>query len=260
MELAALGCYGNFLDPDPAARRAARDDLDAAIRAAAALGLGTVTSNAGCPGGAPGDSAPNWVVNSLFPKRWEEAYRWQWEECVLPYWEQVGRVAAEHGVDVCLEPMAGDVVYNLATFRRLRAAAGERILCHVDPSHLWWQGIDPLDFVSALAGQIGFAHAKDVSYQAGVMRTEGLLPSCDYDDWDHRSWSMRALGHGHADTFWREYLVALRRAGYDGTVAIEFQEPYLSIDDGLRRSVAILVEAMPRDPAPSGNWFEMYDG
>lgn len=259
MELAALGCYGNFLDPDPAARAAAQEDLRAAIRAAALLGVGTVTSNAGCPGGAPGDSAPNWIVNSLFPKRWEEAYRWQWEACVIPFWTEIGGLAAAHGVSVCLEPMAGDVVYNRETFRRLRECGGERILCHVDPSHLWWQGIDIHAFIASLAGEIGFAHAKDVSYEPAVLALDGLLPSCGYDQWDRRSWSMRALGHGHPETFWREYLVDLRRAGYDGTVAIEFQEPYLSVGDGLRRSVAVLAAAMPQEPPPSGNWFEMYD-
>jgi sugar phosphate isomerase/epimerase len=154
--------------------------------------------------------------------------------------------------------MAGDVVYNRETFVRLRAHGGERILCHVDPSHLWWQGIDVHAFIASLSGQIGFAHAKDVTVEPAVLALEGWLPSCDYDDWDRRSWSMRALGHGHPASFWREYLVDLRRAGYDGTVAIEFQEPYLSIGDGLRRSVAILADAMPADPAPSGNWFEMY--
>jgi sugar phosphate isomerase/epimerase len=259
MELAAVGCYGNFLDPNADARRAARDDLRSTIRAATELGVRTVTSNAGCPGGAPGDTAPNWVINSLFPKRWDEAYRWQWEECVLPFWIEIGRLAAEHDVFVCLEPMAGDVVYNLATFRRLREHAGEHIRCHVDPSHLWWQGIDVHAFIAALPGEIGFAHAKDVSINPSVLALEGWLPSCAYDDWDQRSWSMRAIGHGHPDTFWREYLVNLRRAGYDGTVAIEFQEPYLSIGDGLRRSVAILGAAMPHDPPPAGNWFAMYD-
>jgi sugar phosphate isomerase/epimerase len=259
MELAALGCYGNFLDPDPAARQVAQVDLEAAIRAAAELGVATVTSNAGCPGGSTADTTPNWIVNSLFPKRWEEAYRWQWEECVLPYWHKVGRLAAEHDVSVCLEPMAGDVVYNLATFMRLREHAGERILCHVDPSHLWWQGIDIGEFIAAVSGAVGFAHAKDVSFAPHVLRLEGLLPSCAYDDWDNRSWSMRALGYGHPEAFWREYLVALRREGYDGVVAIEFQEPYLSVEDGLRRSVALLREAMPLDPPPSGNWFEMYE-
>jgi sugar phosphate isomerase/epimerase len=258
MELAALGCYGNFLDPNPDERARQQADLRAAIRAAAELGLHTVTSNAGCPPGAPGDSSPNWIVHSLFPSRWDEAYRWQWEECVLPFWEEMGRLAEEHDVGLALEPMAGDVVYNLGTFRRLREAAGERILCHVDPSHLWWQGIDIDEFVAAVDGEVGFAHAKDVDYQARVLRTEGWLPSCAYDDWDHRSWSMRAIGHGHDETFWRSYFVALRRSGYDGTVAIEFQEPYLSVEDGLRMSVELLRRAIPRDPAPTGNWFEMY--
>ena len=258
MEIVAVGCYGNFLDPDPERRRLAQEDLRAAIRAAAELGVGRVTSNAGCPGGAPGDRTPNWIVNSLFPSRWDEAYRWQWEECAIPFWAQIGRMAQEHEVDVCIEPMAGDIVYNPGTFMRLREHAGPRILCHVDPSHLWWQGIDIREAIASLAGAIGFAHAKDVSFEPATLRREGLLPSCAYDDWDARSWSMRALGHGHSEVFWREYLVALRRAGYDDCVAIELQEPYLSVADGLSRSVDLLRAAMPLDPPPNTNWFEMY--
>jgi sugar phosphate isomerase/epimerase len=259
MTIVALGCYGNFLDPDAGARRAALEDLRAAIRAAAELGIGVVTSNAGCPGGGPEDKTPNWVVHSLFPKRWDEVYRWQWEECVAPTWSELGRLAQEHDVAVCLEPMAGDVVYNLATFRRLREHAGSHILCHVDPSHLWWQGIDIGAFIRGLDGAIGFAHAKDVTFDVHSLATEGLLPSCAYDDWDARSWSMRTIGQGHPDVFWREYLVELRRGGYDGCVAVEFQEPYMTVPDGLRKSVQRLREAMPSEPPPSGNWFEMYE-
>jgi sugar phosphate isomerase/epimerase len=259
MEIAALGCYGNFLDPHESARRQSQEDLRAAIRAAAELGIGAVTSNAGCPGGGPGDATPNWIVHSLFPKRWDEAYRWQWEECVVPFWAEIGEFADRLGIDVCLEPMAGDVVYNLATFRRLRERAGARIKCHVDPSHLWWQGIDIFEFVGALDGAIGFAHAKDVTIDPRHLRLEGWLPSCAYDDWDQRSWSMRAVGNGHSEVFWREYVIALRRSGYDHCLAIEFQEPYMTVADGLRKSVAMLAAAMPADPPPSGNWFEMYE-
>jgi sugar phosphate isomerase/epimerase len=260
MKVVALGCYGNVLDPDPAGRLAAREDLVATLRAAAELGIDTVTSNAGCPAGAAGDTTPNWIVHSLFPKRWDEAYRWQWEECVIPYWATVGRLAEEYGVVVCLEPMAGDVVYNLATFQRLREHAGERVLCHVDPSHLWWQGIDIDEFIAALDGAIGFAHVKDVSINQSALRLEGLLPSCAYDDWDRRSWSMRAIGYGHPEQFWREYAIALRRSGYDRTVAIEFQEPYMTVEDGLRKSVDVMRQALPAEPPPAGNWFEMYGG
>jgi sugar phosphate isomerase/epimerase len=258
IEVVALGCYGNVLDPDASGRRAAREDLAATLRAAAELGIHTVTSNAGCPAGAPGDTAPNWIVHSLFPKRWDEAYRWQWEECVIPYWREVGRLAEQYDVVVALEPMAGDVFYNLATFKRLREHAGGRILCHVDPSHLWWQGIEIAEFIAALDGAIGFAHVKDVSFNPGVLRLEGWLPSCAYDDWDNRSWSMRAIGYGHSELFWREYAIALRRGGYDGVVAIEFQEPYMTVEDGLRKSVEVMRAALPTEPPPAGNWFEMY--
>jgi hypothetical protein len=33
------------------------------------------------------------------------------------------------------------------------------------------------------------------------LRVEGWLPSCAYDDWDRRSWSMRAVGNGHDEMF-----------------------------------------------------------
>ena len=259
MEIAALGCYGNFLDPDPDERARQQADLRAAIRAAAELGIRTVTSNAGCPPGAPGDASPNWIVNSLFPSRWDEAYRWQWEACVLPFWEEMGRLAEEH--DVGAGARADGRRRGLQP-RHLQAAARGRRRADPVPRR-------PVPPVVAgdrhrrvrrrrrRRGRVRPRQGRRLP-GAGVLRTEGWLPSCAYDDWDNRSWSMRAIGHGHDETFWRSYLVALRRAGYDGTVAIEFQEPYLSVEDGLRMSVELLRRAIPRDPAPSGNWFEMY--
>lgn len=107
--------------------------------------------------------------------------------------------------------------------------------------------------------EIGFAHAKDVNLNPAALRREAWLPRCAYDDWDARSWSMRAPGNGHDGVLRRESFIGLRRAGYDDCVAIEFQEPYMTVADGLRASVAVVSGAMPREQAPSGNWFAMYN-
>ncbi len=120
---------------------------------------------------------------------------------MLPFWTEIGRFAEQHDVAACLQPTAGDVVYNLATFRRLREHPGERIRCHLDPSHLWWQGIELFELIAALDGAIGCAHAKDVTVDPRRLRLEGWLASCAYDDWDDRSWSMRAVGQGHSKVF-----------------------------------------------------------
>lgn len=255
----SLGCYGNPLHPDEDVSRAAKEDFVATIKASAAMGINRVTGIAGCPAGGPVDQVPNWIANSLFPTLWETAYRWQWEERVIPVWKELAAVAKDHGVTVCLEPMAGDVIYNLSTFQRLRESVGESVFCQVDPSHLWWQGIDVIEFIGELSGMIGFVHAKDVHFNNVNLRRNGLLPDCSYDDWNSRSWTMRAVGYGHSDLWWREFITALRKAGYDGCLAIELQEPYMTVNDGLRKSVEALRLAMPVEPAPSGNWFGAYD-
>lgn len=258
LRIAALGAYGNPLHPDPAVSGPARRDILASVRVAAKLGVDRVTAMVGCPAGAPGDRTPNWIVNSIYPKQWEEAYAWQWEVCVVPVWQELGRAAAELGVRVCIEPMAGDVVYNLATFRRLRDAVGPMIRANVDPSHLWWQGIDVPEMILELGDAIGFAHAKDVRFDQRLVRSEGLIPACAYDDWDRRSWAMRAIGYGHDASFWRDYVTALRRAGYDDVLAIELQEPYLTTGDALRMSVATLSGLVPAEAPPAANWFDSY--
>jgi sugar phosphate isomerase/epimerase len=158
-----------------------------------------------------------------------------------------------------MEPHGGDMVYNRETFFRLRDAVGPVIGANVDASHLFWMGIDPIGFIGALGDAIVYAHAKDVSINEQVVRAEGLVPACDFDDWERRSWLYRAIGYGHPETFWRDYVIALRRAGYDGAVAIELEEPYLTTDDAFAKCVEVMRAVMPTGPAPTSNWFEKYE-
>jgi sugar phosphate isomerase/epimerase len=91
------------------------------------------------------------------------------------------------------------------------------------------------------------------------VQREGLVRACDYADWETRSWTYRAVGEGHDPLFWRQFISELRRAGYDDVVTIEIEEPYLSLADAITTSVATLQPMIPKDPVPSGNWFENYD-
>jgi sugar phosphate isomerase/epimerase len=78
------------------------------------------------------------------------------------------RFARDHGVRLAFEMHPGFVVYNPATLLRLRDACGadgEAIGANLDPSHLFWQGIDLEAAIPELgrAGAIFHVHAKDTA-------------------------------------------------------------------------------------------------
>ena len=108
-------------------------------------------------------------------------------------------------------------------------------------------------------GMVGYATVKDVEFRADEIARNGLLPGCNYADWDKRSWTYRALGYGHPEEFWRRFVSALRLAGYDEDLAIEIEDPYLTRDDAVRASLEMIRRVMPRDPQPTGNWFDAYE-
>ncbi len=258
LQICAFGCHGNPVHPDSQRAQAAHEDFVATCQIASRLGVERVDVLSGCPGGGPHDESVNWIVNSLYPE-FKRAYEWQWEERVIPYWREAAKIAEDSGVKVCIEPHPGDVVYNAQTFERLRDAVGPVICANVDPSHLVWQGIDVAKLTERLGEAVAFAHAKDVAFDHDLIRREGLLPAFDYADWDARTWSYRALGYGHPDVYWRDFVIALRRAGYEGPVAIEIEEPYLATDDAIRKSLELLRWVMPAEAPPEGNWFDKYE-
>ena len=72
-------------------------------------------------------------------------------EEVEPYWTKHGAFAADHGVKIAIEMHPGFVVYSPETMLRLRAIAGKSVGCNYDPSHMFWQGIDPIAAIRCLA-------------------------------------------------------------------------------------------------------------
>jgi sugar phosphate isomerase/epimerase len=253
LTISALSCHGNPLHPDPA--RAASDHADflGTCRLAAELEVAHVSLLAGLPAGAPEDTTPNWIINSSFPGL-DDVYRWQWEERVLPYWRAAAAVADDHGVTLCIEPHSADVVFNTPTFARLREEIGPTIAMNFDPSHLWWQGIDPIAVVDAVGDAIQTCHVKDALMDARRIARDGALSPRSYDRWDERPWAFATPGYGHPELFWRRLVVALRRAGYSGTLSVECEDPFLSPDDTLDKSVDVLRRALPDRPAPGVDW------
>lgn len=101
--------------------------------------------------GYPGDHIsaknPNWVTCSL-PPEYLEVLNWQWNEVVIPYWKEETKFAKLHGINqIAFEMHPGFVAYNPETLLKLREHSGENIGANFNPSHLVWQGIDPVEAI-----------------------------------------------------------------------------------------------------------------
>ena len=246
--VSALSCHGNPLHPDR--ERAARDDavFRDTVRLAERLGVGVVNVFSGCPGDGPGARRPNWVTTA-WPTEFSDILAWQWDEVVLPYWREAGRFAADHGVSLAFEMHPGFVVYNPRTLLRLRSEVGKVVGANMDPSHLFWQGIDPVLAIRELAGTIFHVDAKDTAIDPHNVARNGVLDMPPSRAPIDRPWFFRSVGDGNDLLFWKRFVSALRLAGYDHVISIEHEDPLASTDEGIARAVATLRAAILSEPA-----------
>ena len=240
LEISALSCHGNPLHPQEKVAALHRQDLNDSILLAQELGVRTVITFSGCPGDRDGAFYPNWVT-CPWPTDFSRLLEWQWAEKVIPYWQETSRFAEEHGgVQIALEMHPGFVVYNPETMLRLRSEAGPLIGCNFDPSHLFWQGIDPLAAVRALGDSIFHVHAKDTQIDMLNANVNGVLDTKAYSDELNRSWIFRTVGYGHDLKFWKDLVSNLRLVGYDGVLSMEHEDSLMSLSEGLQKGVDAL--------------------
>lgn len=251
--ISALSCHGNPLHPDPKAGQAAREVSRKTVLLAKKLGVPVVVDFSGCPGDSPAAKFPNWVT-CPWPPEYLDILRWQWDEVVTPYWTQHARFAAEHGVKVAIEMHPGFVVYNPETLLRLREIAGPAIGCNYDPSHMFWQGIDPIAAVRELGDAILHVHAKDTQIYGRNLPRTGVLDTKPYTDERNRTWIFRTCGYGHGEEWWREFVSTLRMYGYDYVLSIEHEDSLLSAEEGLGRAAAFLNGLVPGEK-PGAAWW-----
>src|SRR6266851_2588357 len=97
-------------------------------------------------------------------------------------WPKSAKFAEDHGVKIAIEMHPGFVAYSPETLLRLRAIAGKALGCNYDPSHMFWQSIDPIAAIRVLGNAIFHVHAKDTQiYPANLPRT-GVLDTKNYTD------------------------------------------------------------------------------
>jgi sugar phosphate isomerase/epimerase len=253
LEISALSCHGNPLHPNKEIAERHHAYQRATIEVASQLGVQNVIVFSGCPGSHDGDKYPNWVT-CAWPPDFLEVLEWQWKEKVIPYWRQEAEFARTKGVRWCLEMHPGFVVYNPETLLKLRQECGETIGANLDPSHLFWQGIDPVEAVRALKGAIFHVHAKDTWIEPANTRINGVLDTKTYRDLLGRSWLFRTVGYGHDEGFWRAFISTLKAVGYDGVLSIEHEDALMSVDEGFQKAVDFLNRLVIREK-PAEMWW-----
>lgn len=252
LQLAAINAAGNPLHPDLRQRRKAQDALRGAIELAALLDVDRVVTMSGCPGARlAGSGVGIFGIWSLSCDD-EGLYDWQLEERVGPYWAEVSRWTARVAPDltICLELHPGVTVFGVDGYQRLRTFTGPNIGVNLDPSHFFWQGIDPTAVIGELGGAVAFAHGKDTTIHADRMRLHGLLDPRYPIDASKAAWHFSAVGRGHGLEIWTAFVAALRAAGYDGVISVEHEDPALPPEqcieesaDTLRAAIAAEVSA-----------------
>jgi sugar phosphate isomerase/epimerase len=252
-KISALSCHGNPLHPNQDHAKRDRDVSRKTILLAEKLGVPMVVDFSGCPGDSPNALAPNWVT-CPWPPDYLKVLDWQWNEVVAPYWVEHAKFAADHGVKIAVEMHPGFVVYNPETMLRLRSIAGPNVGCNYDPSHLFWQNIDPIAAVRVLRDAIFHVHAKDTQlYPANLPRT-GVLDTKPYTQERDRSWIFRTCGYGHGAEFWSELISTLRMFDYDYVVSIEHEDSLLSPEEGLTKAANFLNGIVIRE-RPGAAWW-----
>ena len=244
LEIAAFSTHGNAVHPDKEIAAKFHDDFIQTVLLAEKMGVETVVTFSGCPGGSPEDKTPNWVT-CPWPDDFSEIVEYQWNEVLIPYWKKEVEFVRAHGVKkVALEMHPGFCAYNPETLLKLRAAVGDVIGANFDPSHLFWQGIDPVAAIRYLGDAVYYFHAKDTKVDELNTAKNGVLDTKHYADEIHRSWIFRSVGYGHGASVWKDMMSALRMVGYDGMISIEHEDSLMTPTEGLEKAIALLKEVM----------------
>ncbi|MBJ6361961.1 sugar phosphate isomerase/epimerase family protein [Paenibacillus sp. GCM10012307] len=253
--ISALSCHGNPLHP----QKAISSEHDAALRKtielAGKLGVPIVNTFSGCPGDHEDAKYPNWPVVA-WPNDYQEVLDWQWTNKIIPYWKEIAKLADSHNVKIGLELHGGFSVHTPATLLRLREAAGDAIGANLDPSHLWWQGIDPVQAIRILGREnaIHHFHAKDTTIDPVNVNYHGVTDMQSYTQMLDRAWQFRSVGFGHDLKTWADIISALRLVGYDYVVSIEHEDGLMSVEEGFTKAVENLKQVLIREPLGEMWW------
>ena len=139
-------------------------------------------------------------------------------------------VFGECGVKFALEVHPTEIAFDIYTAERALEAVGHReeFGFNFDPSHLIWQGIDPVEFIRAFPDRIYHVHIKD-AIQTLNGKTGILASHLNFGD-PRRGWDFRSPGRGGVN--FEEIIRALNVVGYEGPLSIEWEDSGMNREFG----------------------------
>ena len=210
-------------------RARAADEMKLTARAAANFGVRVVN-------GFTGSSI--WPLLYSFPPVPEHWVEEGFSEFARR-WSPILDVFDEVGVRFALEVHPTEIAFDIVTAERALASIGRREAFgfNYDPSHLAYQGVDCVDFISRFGDRIYHAHMKDVWWAdrpgpSGVFG--GHLPFGDLD----RNWDFRSLGRGKVP--FEEIVRGFNRVGYRGPLSVEWEDSGMDREHGAEEACAFI--------------------
>jgi len=210
-------------DPERVNRRAAAALADTA-RAAQKLGVGVVN-------GFTGSSI--WPYLYSFPpvsqKMIDDGFA-----LLAERFHPILDVFGECGVKFALEVHPTEIAFDLYSAQRALETLDRReeFGFNFDPSHLIWQGVDPVEFIRAFPDRIYHVHMKDAIVK--LDGRSGILGShLNFGD-ARRGWDFRSLGRGGVN--FEEIVRALNEIGYTGPLSVEWEDSGMDRDHGAKEA------------------------
>ena len=209
------------------------------IRLAAELGVDKIVTMSGNPGDGQRATTINWVwypwppdALALLDRQWAEA---------IPFWQDMGRFADDHGVRrIAFELHPLHLAYNVPTLLRMRDAVGPVIGANVDPSHMFWQQMDPIAVVRTLGPAVHHVHLKDTQIVPDQVAIAGVLDQRTFENASERAWIFRTIGRSHDADFWSAFVRELRAVGYDDVLSIENEDVTQPAVEGVVEAAAFM--------------------
>ena len=166
-------------------------------------------------------------------------------------WKPILDAFAKANIRFALEVHPTEIAYDLYTFERaIDALDGHTAFAaNFDPSHLHWQGIDPVKFIDRFGDRIAHVHMKDcaITQHGTASILASHLPFGDH----RRGWDFRSPGRGDVD--FEGIIRALNRTGYTGPLSVEWEDSAMAREHGAEEACAFV---RATDFPPAGGAFD----
>jgi sugar phosphate isomerase/epimerase len=194
-------------------RQRAAEELKLTAKVARKLGVDTVV-------GFTGSSI--WQYVAMFPPVGQDVIDAGYQD-FADRWNPILDVFDGEGVRFAHEVHPSEIAYDYWTTVRAFEAVDHRAAFGLnwDPSHMVWQGLDPVAFILDFSDRIYHVDCKDTRMRMGGGRN-GILSS--HKQWadPRRGWDFVSTGRG--DVQWEDAFRALTAIGYDGPISVEWED------------------------------------